>query len=209
MFISLFKLPPAAVEKLFRRLRLNPNTAPSPKHLLWTLYYLKTTMTGEDAIAIALRTNKKTLRERVTDCMNCIIESLPEVCIFFVFVLVLIVVVLLFSLDIVILLLLLLLFCILVWLLLFGHWLFSSILNRGSKIGLTSNLLVLPILHSWRLWNLISGLIFILTCDMGLMVYFTKLRAVSARRTGFSNLVDRTKVRVPMWRYSARVLFAA
>jgi len=76
-FKQMFKLPPNLVQGLFALIR---NSFPfvRPKHLLWTLFYLKTTAVGEDVIAITLLTNKKTLQQYVLETLTCLDRSLPD-----------------------------------------------------------------------------------------------------------------------------------
>lgn len=73
-----FKLPPDLVDYLFRKLkRFYPHSR--PKHFLWALYYLKTDTLGEENIAIALGTNRATLRAKLWLTLENLDSVLPEV----------------------------------------------------------------------------------------------------------------------------------
>lgn len=78
-FKQLFKLPPALVEVLFNLL-VRSYSFCRPKHLLWSLHYLKTTTVGENLIAVNLRTNKKSLRQYVIQTLTLLERVLPKVC---------------------------------------------------------------------------------------------------------------------------------
>jgi hypothetical protein len=78
-FVTSFKLPPNLVNFLFRQLQRQYQNA-CPKHLLWTLYYLKTENVGEENIAISLGTNRATLRHYVELTLHRLDAILPDVC---------------------------------------------------------------------------------------------------------------------------------
>jgi hypothetical protein len=77
-FKSAFKLPPQLVDFLFRKVKKSYSTC-RPKHFLWTLYYLKTSMLGEESIATALGTIRSTLRLYVELTLKWLDATLPEV----------------------------------------------------------------------------------------------------------------------------------
>lgn len=81
LFKKSFKLSPILVGKIFQLLRVR-FAFTRPKHLLWTLFYLKTSTVGEELIALNLGTNKKTLRQYLIQTLRCLDIVLPDVCSF-------------------------------------------------------------------------------------------------------------------------------
>lgn len=77
-FKASFKLPANLVEFLFRKM-IAQGFPVRPKHLLWTLYYLKTENIGENNIAVSLGTNRNTLRLYVELTLNRLDDVLPDV----------------------------------------------------------------------------------------------------------------------------------
>lgn len=77
-FKAAFKLPPRLVDFLFRKIKKSYADS-RPKHFLWALYYLKTTLIGEEIIATTLGTNRSTLRLYVELTLKRLNAVLPEV----------------------------------------------------------------------------------------------------------------------------------
>jgi hypothetical protein len=77
-FCTAFKLHPSIVDTLFAVL-LKKQFQCRPKHLLWTLHYLKSHNTCESEIALLLKTNRKTLRDKVSEVLSCLLQALPQV----------------------------------------------------------------------------------------------------------------------------------
>jgi hypothetical protein len=51
----------------------------SAKHLLWTLYYLKTKNTNDNEIAAVLGVHRNTMRLHVIETLRKLLQVLPEV----------------------------------------------------------------------------------------------------------------------------------
>lgn len=78
-FKTFFKLRPFLVEKVFNKLRRSNGAGVSAKHLLWTLFYLKTRTPDETSIAQSLSIDKGTMVDRVFDTLAKIRKLLPKV----------------------------------------------------------------------------------------------------------------------------------
>jgi hypothetical protein len=76
-FKEIFKLEPTVVDVVFETILKNYRCL--AKHLLWSLYYLKTKNSNEAEIAVFLRTNRKTLRIHVIETLTKLVSSLPNV----------------------------------------------------------------------------------------------------------------------------------
>jgi hypothetical protein len=77
-----FKLQICLLEYLWKR--LTSHFQCDPKHLLWTLHFLKSKDPNEQGIASILNTDKKTLRLHVVETLEKLLKALPKVCIIFV-----------------------------------------------------------------------------------------------------------------------------
>lgn len=76
-FRRFFKLPPKLVEKVFNLIQSHYSC--QPKHLLWTLFYLKSSDSDDNYIALSLRCDIQTLRKHVYETLDRLIEILPKV----------------------------------------------------------------------------------------------------------------------------------
>ena len=74
-FKKKFKLSSKLVNEIFKK--LEPYKI-SRKHLLWTLYYLKTFTESEEEIALALRIDLRTMQSNVMKTLKCLQLALPS-----------------------------------------------------------------------------------------------------------------------------------
>jgi hypothetical protein len=78
-FKSFFKLSISMIDFVWKKLK-SSNFANSPKYLLYTLYFLKTTNSRDFEIAQTLGIHVQTLKLHVTRTMEQLITILPGVC---------------------------------------------------------------------------------------------------------------------------------
>jgi hypothetical protein len=76
-FKKKFKLNYKLVNEIFKKVAAFNI---SRKHLLWTLYYLKTFTESEEDIALALRIDLRTMQSNVMKTLKCLQVALPRVC---------------------------------------------------------------------------------------------------------------------------------
>lgn len=83
-FKSFFKLTPRLTDVVWKKLNSTCDDC-QQKHLLWTLYYLKTQNSNDSEIAAVLSTNRVTLMLKVEQTVKQLAQALPEVLFFFFF----------------------------------------------------------------------------------------------------------------------------
>ena len=83
-FKSFFKLTPRLVDVVWKKL-ISTTEHCQQKHLLWTLYYLKTQNSNDTEIAAVLSTNRETLMLKVESTVRQLFQALPEVHFFYFF----------------------------------------------------------------------------------------------------------------------------
>lgn len=75
-----FKLNTKLTEIIWRRLNATGgNQNLNPKHLLWTLYLLKTSNPNHQQVAMALHTSYKTMKKHCCKTIKLLDQSLPNV----------------------------------------------------------------------------------------------------------------------------------